>query len=78
MRRGVEFKGYLHSLAEYPMKRTDNKRHSLVDFLGSIKFSREPGSSDSADKCHSHFARPQSRTRREQGSEDAQLVRSAN
>ena len=69
---------YSPCLAERAMKRTDNNRHSLVDFLGSIKFSREPGSADSADKCHSHFARPQSRVRREQGSEDAQLVRSAN
>ncbi len=60
------------------MKRTDNCRHSLVDFLGSIKFSREPGSSGPSGENHSHFARPQPLTRRERSSEDTQLVRSAN
>jgi hypothetical protein len=60
------------------MKRTDNSRHSLVDFLNSIKFSREQGSSNLAGECHSHFARPQPLTRRKQRNEDAQLIRSAN
>lgn len=60
------------------MKRTDKSRHSLVDFLNSIKFSREQGSSNLAGECHNHFARPQSLTRRKQRNEDAQLIRSAN
>lgn len=60
------------------MKKTDNSRHSLVDFLGSIKFSREQGSSGLAGECHSHFARLRPLTRRRQASEDAQLIRSAN
>lgn len=60
------------------MKRMDNSRHSLVEFLGSIKFSREQGSSGLAAECHNHFARPQPKTRRKTRSEDAQLIRSAN
>ena len=60
------------------MKRTNNSRHSLVAFLGSIKFSRDQGSSGLAGECNSHFARPRPLTRRKQGSEDAQLIRSAN
>ena len=60
------------------MKRTDSSRHSLVEFLGSIKFSREQGSPGLPGECHSHFARLQPHTRRKTRSEDAQLIRSAN
>lgn len=60
------------------MKKIDNSRPSLVEFLGSIKFSREQDSSNLAGECRSHFARLQPLTRRQQRSEDAQLIRSAN
>ena len=60
------------------MKKIDNSKPSLVEFLGSIKFSQEQDSSTLAGKCSGHFARLQPMTRRQQRSEDTQLIRSAN
>ena len=60
------------------MKATDNGRPSLVEFLGSIKFSRERAAASEAETSHGHFARLQQSTRRTQHGEEAQLIRSAN
>jgi hypothetical protein len=60
------------------MKRLDDGRPSLVEFLGSIKFSREQASANAADETREQFARLQPVTRRERRSEDTQLIRSAN
>lgn len=63
---------------EYIMTKQDKRRPSLVEFLGSIKFSRGHAASAEATISEQHFARIQSKTRSQQGSEDAQLIRSAN
>jgi len=60
------------------MKKRDNNRHSLVAFLGSIKFSSGQPASGPTGECQGHFARPRYLTHRKQGNEDAQLIRSAN
>jgi hypothetical protein len=60
------------------MKATDNGRPSLVEFLGSIKFSRQRAGGSETETGHGHFARLQQSTRRAQRSEEAQLIRSAN
>ena len=60
------------------MKTTNNSRPSLVEFLGSIKFSRDQANIAEADSNNGHFARLQQSTSRKQHGEDAQLVRSAN
>ena len=60
------------------MKRLDEGKVSLVEFLGSIKFSRDHGASTRTEAFDEQFARLEQRTRRGHRSEDAQLVRSAN
>ncbi len=60
------------------MKRLDHSRPSLVEFLGSIKFSRGQGSSPLDDESYQQFARLQPLTRSKHPAEDAQLIRSAN
>jgi hypothetical protein len=60
------------------MKKIDNSKPSLVEFLGSIKFSRDQGHSSLAGECSGHFARMRPMTHRQQPSEDTQLIRSAN
>ncbi len=60
------------------MTKQDKRRPSLVEFLGSIKFSRGHSASGEANSSDQHFARIQSNPRGQQGSEDAQLIRSAN
>ncbi len=60
------------------MSRPNDARPSLVEFLGSIKFSREQNSAAPSEESHEHFARLQPVTRRKRRSEDSQLVRSAN
>ncbi len=61
------------------MKRRDEGKTSLVDFLRSIKFSHESGARN-ADDCSTHFADfdQRARTRRQYSNEDAELIRSAN
>ncbi|WP_157976790.1 hypothetical protein [Parahaliea mediterranea] len=61
------------------MKRRDQGKTSLVEFMRSIKFSHEGGHRD-ASACSTHFAdfEQRARTRRQYSSEDAQLIRSAN
>lgn len=61
------------------MKRRDEGKASLVDFLRSIKFSHE-GSTRNAGDCNTHFAdfEQRARTRRQYSNEDAELIRSAN
>ena len=60
------------------MNKPHDGRPSLVEFLGSIKFSRDQSVSTGAGETHQQFARLQPLTRRKRRSEDAQLVRSAN
>ena len=60
------------------MKRLDNGRPSLVEFLGSIKFSREQTVTTDHVESGEHFARVRPVTRRKRRVEDAQLIRSAN
>jgi hypothetical protein len=60
------------------MKRLDDNRPSLVEFLGSIKFSGEQAVAKAATEGLEPFARLQPRTRRKRRIEDAHLVRSAN
>ncbi len=63
------------------MTAQNNGKISLVEFLGSIKFSR-PGKESANDyqACTTPFAEFQqrARTRRQYSSEDAILIRSAN
>jgi len=61
------------------MKRMDDGKVSLVEFLNSIKFARNDKANQSG-KCHGHFAHFDPRTRRARASkiEDSQLIRSAN
>ena len=60
------------------MKRPDDGRPSLVEFLGSIKFSREQASPGELSERPEQFARLQPSTRRKRRREDAHLIRSAN
>ena len=61
------------------MKRLDEDKVSLVEFLRSIKFAQQNDSNHS-EKCPTHFAdfdqraRPGGKT----STEDSQLIRSAN
>tara|TARA_R110002110_G_scaffold415561_2_gene650969 strand:+ start:204557 stop:204742 length:186 start_codon:yes stop_codon:yes gene_type:complete len=61
------------------MKKSEERKVSLVEFLGSLKFNR---GSDSADhtECSTHFAafNPRAPRAKASSSEDYQLVRSAN
>ncbi|TXS89542.1 hypothetical protein FV139_19840 [Parahaliea maris] len=61
------------------MKRRDEGKASLVDFLRSIKFAHEGGARNAHD-CSTHFAdfEQRARTRRQYNQEDAELIRSAN
>lgn len=60
------------------MKRLDDGKVSLVEFLNSIKFART--NSDQREACDTHFAHFNPRTRGVQAlnGEDNQLIRSAN
>lgn len=61
------------------MKRLDEGKASLVDFLRSIKFTRETRDKKSKH-CGEHFAgfNPQTPTPIHSSAEDSKLVRSAN
>ncbi|MFC1579040.1 hypothetical protein ACFL3Y_01475 [Pseudomonadota bacterium] len=60
------------------MKRVDNGKVSLVEFLGSIKFNRQHGESTQQDSSQGQFARLRQRVRGPYSSEESQLIRSAN
>ena len=60
------------------MKRQDEGKPSLVEFLGSIKFSREQHSINQTVASAEPFARLQPRTRRKRLKDDSHLIRSAN
>ena len=60
------------------MKKLDSGRPSLVEFLGSIKFSRGHEAASTDDESREHFARLQPIAGRQCHSEDSQLIRSAN
>ena len=61
------------------MKRLDEGKVSLVEFLRSIKFAKQSTSNASGD-CPTHFAHlnPHTRSSMQISSEDSQLIRSAN
>lgn len=61
------------------MKKIDNDKVSLVEFLSSIKFARRNTANSSAQRI-GHFANfnPQARPARTSSVEDSQLIRSAN
>ncbi len=61
------------------MKRLDEGKVSLVDFLRSIKFTHT-GNARRGGECPTHFAAFDPRTRNgfQPNTEDAQLIRSAN
>ena len=61
------------------MKRLDDGKVSLVEFLRSIKFARRDVSSE-VGECPTHFAHlnPQARAAASMQAEDSQLIRSAN
>lgn len=61
------------------MKRLDDGKVSLVEFLRSIKFVKQSTSNASVD-CPTHFAHlhPRARSPRQMSNEDSQLIRSAN
>jgi len=61
------------------MKRLDDGKTSLVEFLNSIKFAQHNEASQSV-KCPTHFAHFNPRTRNTLAPkvEDSQLIRSAN
>lgn len=61
------------------MKRMDDRKVSLVEFLRSIKFSR-PHKNDAKSEVSTHFAPlvPKARPAQPYCAEDASLVRSAN
>lgn len=61
------------------MKRLDDGKVSLVEFLRSIKFAHSKRSSRT-EQCHTHFAgfNPQARPGLQSNAEDSYLVRSAN
>jgi hypothetical protein len=62
------------------MKRRDEGKTSLVDFLRSIKFAHDHMGVDADIECPTHFANFKQRARsdNEVTKEDAQLIRSAN
>ena len=60
------------------MKDLDHSRPSLVEFLSSIKFSREPSVPGVSSEQREHFARLRPLTRRKRRSEESHLIRSAN
>lgn len=60
------------------MKRVDDGKVSLVEFLGSIKFKRQHGETGYQDSGHGQFARLQQCVRGRGNSEESQLIRSAN
>ncbi len=60
------------------MKRVDDGKVSLVEFLGSIKFNRQHGEASNQDVGHEHFARLQQCVRGPRSSEERQHIRSAN
>jgi hypothetical protein len=66
-------------MIEWTMKRLDDDKVSLVEFLRSIKFSQQSSSSQT-DECPTHFAHidQHARPARRLSAEDAQLIRSAN
>ncbi|MEZ5572190.1 MAG: hypothetical protein R3E64_09210 [Halioglobus sp.] len=61
------------------MKRLDEGKVSFVDFLRSIKFSRE-NKPTQREEAQTHFAdfSPQARTQKKSNKEERYLVRSAN
>ncbi len=61
------------------MKRRDEHKTTLVDFMRSIKFSHT-GNARRGGECPTHFAAFDQRTRGgfQTSTEDAQLIRSAN
>ena len=63
------------------MKRRDEGKTSLVEFLRSIKFAHQNSTADDAHmECPTHFAelRQSARDAGEASQEDSQLIRSAN
>lgn len=62
------------------MKRLDDGKVSLVQFLGSIKFNRQHGESSQLGESQGQFARLRQRVGnpRNYRSEDYNLIRSAN
>ena len=60
------------------MNKPHDGRPSLVEFLGSIKFSREQAVATDSGETQQPFARLQPLTRHKRRSEDSQLIRSAN
>jgi hypothetical protein len=61
------------------MKRLDDGKTSLVDFMRSIRFGRHH-TSKSHDECSEHFAdfNPLTRTGKKSDTEEKSLIRSAN
>ncbi len=61
------------------MKRRDEGKASLVEFLRSLKYSQGNTGMDQAE-CATHFApfNPRVKIRGQYSAEDAQLIRSAN
>lgn len=61
------------------MKRLDDGKISLVEFLNSIKFAQHNLSNQRAE-CSTHFAHfnPRARAGRAFNAEDSHLIRSAN
>ena len=62
------------------MKRLDDGKVSMVDFLRSIKFGKRKKSARKTGECSTHFAdmHPRARTAQTPNAEDSSLVRSAN
>ena len=60
------------------MKRVDDGKVSLVEFLGSIKFNRQHDEASNLDAGNGHFARLHQCVRGPRSSEESQLIRSAN
>ena len=62
------------------MKRLDDGKVSLVEFLGSIKFNRQQNDTSQQGESEAHFARLHQRVRVHGhfSGEENQLIRSAN
>jgi hypothetical protein len=63
------------------MKKRDEGKASLVEFLSSIKFAQQNSRAYEADvECPTHFAhfKQSARSGRDYCAEDSQLIRSAN
>ena len=60
------------------MKRVDDGKVSLVEFLGSIKFNRQHDEASNQDAGNGPFARLHQCVRGPRSSEESQLIRSAN